>query len=777
MLLSVLVLASFVAAPLAFFIARAGAAGLVTLLPVALFAAFASLLPGVTGGEVILEEHSWIPSLGVPLSFRVDGLSLLFSLLITGIGSCVFLYAATYLKDHQDRPKFFAYLSLFMGAMLGAVLADNLVVLLVFWELTSITSFLLIGFEHEKPQARRSAQQGLLVTVGGGLALTAGIIMLGNAAGSYRIDEILSQGASIAAHPTSWIAILLIAAGAFTKSAQTPLHFWLPNAMVAPTPVSAYLHSATMVKLGVYLLARLDPLYGGHDVWMVLLVSAGLLTMLTSAVLVFRETDLKRVLAYSTLTALGTLVLLIGLPHSSAAIAMATFLVVHALYKACLFLVAGAIDHETGTRDSSQLHGLVKVMPLTAIVAMLSGLSMAGLPPFFGFIGKELVYEANLNGPLLWLIVGITLFANAATIVAAAIVALRCFWGPLASTPQHPHDPPFAMLLGPTILALLGLGFGLAPSLIERLIGAVADSVTGEEVTVHLMLWHGVTTMLKLSLATVALGVLGYLAWVPIRRWLSSRNEIDQFGPNAIYDRAMVWLVQVATWQTQRLQSGSLHTYLAATMATITIAGAISLVVFNSISLPTVTTDAIQPILVLPVLLVCASIAVVRAKSFMAGIAAAGMVGFLMSLVYLFQGAPDLAFTQFSVEALSVVVILTIAGRMPMHAIDQRTVKQRRRDLCIAGGFGLFASLLLLSITAMPFNSRLSDFYKAASYVEAHGRNIVNVIIVDFRGLDTLGEVTVLTLAATAALALLFKMPPKKRRSEDEITSKSEVGA
>jgi multicomponent Na+:H+ antiporter subunit A len=762
-LITILVLVTFAATPLVLFAARVGGAAATAILPAALFAGFATLLPEVIAGNVIVENHAWIPSLGISLSFRVDGLSLLFALLITGIGSCVFLYAASYLANRPDRPTFFAYLNLFMGAMLGAVLADNLVAMLVFWELTSLTSFLLIGFEHEKPQARRYAQQGLLVTVAGGLALTAGVILLGNAAGSYQVSDIVSQGTVIATKPSTVAIIALIALGAFTKSAQTPFHFWLPNAMVAPTPVSAYLHSATMVKLGVYLLARLKPVYGEHDLWIALLLTVGSATMLTGAVLALRETDLKRILACSTLVALGMLVSLIGLPHELAAVAMATFLIVHALYKACLFLVAGMIDHETGTRDGAQLSGLGRKMPVTAAIAMLGGLSMAGLPPLIGFIGKELVYEAALIAPIPWLAAGIAVIANAVTVVAAAIVAVRCFFGPVVSTPKPPHDPPIAMLLGPGVLALLGVVFGMVPWHIQGLVDKVAETVTGEATTVHLALWHGFTSMLILSLVTLALGVLVFVSWNALRSWLGSRTEIDQFGPNAAYDRLMLELVRFATWQTQLIQSGRLHTYLAAMLVTAAVGVATGLVMFSGFSLPQVFWADIQPIIVLPVLLILASLAVVRAGSFMAGIVAAGMVGFLMSLVYLFQGAPDLAFTQFSVEALSIVILLTIVGRMPFHETGYRTLAERRRDVVVAISFGTIAALVLLAVVAAPFDDRLSEYYKFASVAEAHGHNEVNVIIVDFRGLDTLGEITVLTLAAIAASALIAKTPLRKR--------------
>lgn len=774
MLLTILVLGTFAAAPVVYGAARAGSASTMAILPMALFAGFASLLPPVLAGQIVVEEHVWVSSLGVNFSLRADGLSLLFALLITGIGSCVYLYAGTYLGARADRPAFFAYLTLFMGAMLGAVLADNLVVLLVFWELTSLTSFLLIGFEHEKEQARRSAQQGFLVTVGGGLALTAGIILLGNASETYHIGAILDLGSSLASHSLSPAIIVLIALGAFTKSAQTPFHFWLPNAMVAPTPVSAYLHSATMVKLGVYLLARLDPVFGEHGLWLALLMVAGLTTMLTSAVLLLRERDLKRILAYSTLTALGTLVLLIGLPHELAVVAMVTFLIVHALYKACLFLVAGIIDHEAGTRDGSKLGGLARKMPVTAMVAILAGLSMAGLPPFIGFIGKELVYEAALEVRWTWLVVGIAVLANAATVVGAAIISMRCFLGRAVQTPKNPHDPPIAMLVGPAILALLGLVLGMAPWFIEGVVSKTAQIILGNPVAANLALWHGFTPPLVLSLVTLAIGVLAVIKWDQLRRWLGSRSEIDRFGPNALYDRSMVELVRIASWQTRLIQSGSLHTYLTATLVTSMVAVAASLIVFRGIAIPEVTPDSIKPTLVLPVLLILASFAVVRARSFTAGIVAAGMIGFLMALVYLFQGAPDLAFTQFSIEALSVVIILIIVGRMPVHTIDPRTANQRRRDMGIAIGFGAAVAIVLLAIVAAPFDDRLSQYYMTNSLAEAHGHNVVNVIIVDFRALDTLGEITVLTLAAIAASVLLFKAPSSRNMFPEAATQESE---
>ena len=759
MLLTAVVLSSLVAAPLAMAVAPTRFAFLVALWPAASFGALASLLPEVTAGRVRLEETAWIGSLGIDFALRVDGLSLLFALLITGIGSFIFLYASRYLAHDPDRRRFFAFLSLFTGAMLGAVLADDLITLLVFWELTSFASFVLIGYQPEAATARRSAQQGLLITVGGGLAMLAGILLLGDIAGTYRIGEILAQGEALAAHPQAPAVITLIAIGAFAKSAQAPLHVWLPNAMVAPTPVSAFLHSATMVKLGVYLLARLNPVFGEHDWWTPLLMSAGLATMLTGTLLALRESDLKRVLAYSTVVSLGTLVTLIGLPAKVAASAMVTFLVVHALYKACLFMVAGIIDHETGTRDATCLGGLARVMPVTAAVALLAGLSMAGLPPFVGFVGKELIYEAGMTAASPGLAVGIALLANACMVVVAGVVTVRCFFGPLAPTPNAPHgkpqDPPFALLAGPSVLALLGLLFGLNPALAHGLLGPAASAAAGQAIEPATSLWHGFTPMLALSVATLVLGVLVLRHWHPLRSFLAGLAGIDRFGPDVAYDHIVAGLQRLSARQARLIQHGSLRGYLHATLAITTAAMFGTMIAKGGFDWPPIDWSAGLHATMLPALMMLAALAVARTRSFTAGIIAAGMVGFGLALTFLFNGAPDLAFTQFSVEALSIVLLLAIIGRMPFHEVDSRSRGQRRRDAVLATLLGAVAASVLLAVLAGPFDARLSDYYRQSSVPLAHGRNLVNVIIVDFRALDTLGEITVLALAAFAAAAVL----------------------
>ncbi len=750
--------------------ARHRRASLASLLPATLFAACAAALPEVMAGGALGWVVPWIPSLGIELAFRIDGLSLLFALLITGIGSGIFLYAAHYLHDDPDLPRFLAYLTLFMVVMLGAVLADDLMAMLVFWEVTSFASFLLIGYRAAQVESRRAAQQGLLVTVGGGLALLAGVMLIGEAAGTYRISTIVADGAALAADPLAPLIITLVAIGAFAKSAQSPLHFWLPNAMVAPTPVSAFLHSATMVKLGVYLLARLNPALGSHASWTALLVTAGLVTMLTGTVLALREKDLKRVLAYSTVVSLGTLVTLIGLPAEVAASAIVTFLLVHALYKACLFMIAGIIDHETGTRDASTLGGLARSMPLTATVAVLAGLSMAGLPPFVGFVGKEMIYQAGLTASSPWIAVGTALLANACMVVVAGVVTVRCFFGrpTTIGTPREAQrkagDPAFGMLAAPAALAVLGLVFGVHPALAHRLLGPAASAVAGHPVEPTLALWHGFTPMVWLSIATLALGVLLLWHWHPMRSFLASRPELDRWGPDAAYDRLLLWIQEFSAWQTQLIQGGSLRRYLHVVFAAIGVAVLGTLFLRGGFAMPPLSLEGGWRALVLFVLLALATVAVVRSASFTAGIAAAGMVGFGVALVFLLHGAPDLAFTQFAVEALSVVLLLAVIGRMPFRERDQRDVHERHRDAATATLLGVAAAAILLAVVATPFDSRLSDYFRESSVPQAHGRNLVNVIIVDVRALDTLGEISVLALAALSATALIASVT-KSRRS------------
>lgn len=762
MTLFLLILLPFLATPAVFLAARHWNPAATALVPALLFCGFASYGSTVTQLDAIVQHVQWIPSLGISLALRLDGLALIFTLLITGIGTAIFLYASAYLPRTWQTPRFFATLNVFMVSMLGAVISDDLLGLIVFWELTSLSSFMLIGYDPTRAESRRSAQQGLLITVAGGLAMLAGVILLGALAGTYRISELLAQGLDARLSASLGTAIvLLIAIGAFSKSAQFPMHSWLANAMVAPTPVSAFLHSATMVKLGVYLLARLNPVLSEIGIWTPLLLTVGSLTMFCATILALRETDLKRILAYTTIVSLGTLITLIGADHPAAAMAMAVFLVVHALYKACLFMVAGIIDHSVGTRDSAILGGLAKAMPITAAIACLASLSMAGIPPLFGFIGKELIYEAALSAPIPHAAFAIAILANACMVVVAGIIALRCFFGSATKAVDRsestPHDPPVLMWIGPLILALLSLLLGLMPDWIQSLLSSAATSVQGEAVDLQLSLWHGFTPMLALSAVTLAIGTVIYLCWNRLQRRLKAISLIDRWGPDALYDRALEALAKVSTWQTALIQTGSLRHYMAMSVGIVAAATLAAAVMNDALTLPPLLkSGAGMEQLILPLLLIAASIMVLRSRSFVQGIISAGAVGFGVAVVFLLGGAPDLAFTQFSVEALSVVILLAVIGHMPFRVSDPRSSRQRNRDACIGVMFGLMFIAVLFSVVASPFNEALSDFFREASYPLAHGRNLVNVIIVDFRALDTLGEITVLALAALAAVAVFF---------------------
>lgn len=767
MILPLLLLFSFVAVPLAFFVAKYLRSTLLALVPAVLFLGFASLgLEVIQQGE-LTQQVSWVPSLGISLSLRLDGLALIFALLITGIGTAIFLYASAYLPSNWQTPRFFVTLTVFMSSMLGAVLADDLFGLIVFWELTSLASFMLIGYDPSQAQSRRSAQQGLLITVAGGLAMMAGIILLGAHSGTYVFSEILENNiSSDFTQPLGTWILCLIAIGAFAKSAQFPLHSWLANAMVAPTPVSAYLHSATMVKLGVYLLARLSPVLSENALWTPMLVGVGSITMLAGLVLALRETDLKRILAYTTIVSLGTLITMLGLNHPIAITATVVFLVVHALYKACLFMVAGIIDQQTGTRDSSILGGLAKSMPITAIVACLAAFSMAGLPPLFGFIGKELLYEATLSTstPLVTLL--ILVLANATMVVVAAIIVLRCFFGKVRQETKAlnimPHDPAVSMWIGPLVLAVLSLVLGLVPEKAQDLFSLAASSIAGRTLEVELSLWHGLTPMLGLSVLTFMVGIGLYLAWTSISKKLSSCKILDNWGPDAIYDRALDGLVAFSSWQTRHIQTGSLRHYMAMSVGFVTFLTLSSLWLNDGLVAPSFQLEDLGRVLVLPLLLIGTSIMVLRSQGFVQGIISAGTVGFIVAVVFLLDGAPDLAFTQFSIEALSVVILLAVVGHMPFQKTDPRETKQKIRDAVIAVFFGIMFIVMLFSVLDQPFNEMLSDFFREASYPLAQGRNLVNVIIVDFRALDTLGEIAVLALAAIAAVAVFYSSGEEK---------------
>jgi multicomponent Na+:H+ antiporter subunit A len=732
---------------------RAGV--LLAAAPALIFAHFARFLGPIASGKALEESWPWVAGLGVRLAFRLDGLSLLFALLVTGIGALVLVYGAGYLKGDPRLPRFYSALLFFMAAMLGLVLADDAIALFVFWELTSVSSYLLIGFDHEQEKARQAALQALLVTGGGGLALLAGLLLLGEVAGTLQLSALGAQAGAIQAHALYLPVLLLVLLGAFTKSAQFPFHFWLPGAMAAPSPVSAYLHSATMVKAGIYLLARLNPALGGSDAWHGLVILAGTATLITGAVLAYGQTDLKRLLAFTTVGALGTLTVLVGISTELSARAAMVFLLVHALYKAALFLGVGAIDHEAGTRDVRLLGGLARAMPLTAVAVVASALSMAGLPPFFGFVAKELFYEAKQEAPLGGSLLVIASFAGSALVAAAAgLVAWRPFFGKSRATPRHAHEAPPSLWLGPVLLAALSVALGLFPDVLAvPLVQPAASAMRGEHTEVVLLPWVGMSPAFVQSLLVLALGAVLYAVHDRALGWLAPLLRLAAWGPARAYQAVMAGIVAVAKAQTRVLQNGVLGRYLLVTIGTTVGLGGYALA----------TRVGPVPIHLEPVglgeaavalTLVAGAVAVVRAQSLLFAVAALGVVGYGVAVVFLLFGGPDLALTQFAIETLSVLLFALVLRRLPrLRVLSPRS--ERIRDGVVAVAGGVFVTLLVLAATAATHPTPLRDYFGAASLALANGRNVVNVILVDFRGFDTLGEITVLAVAALGVVALL----------------------
>ncbi|MEM0945374.1 MAG: proton-conducting transporter membrane subunit, partial [Pseudomonadota bacterium] len=533
---------------------------------IGVFALVVGQAPAVSAGMAPSVAWPWVPALGVELAFRLDGLSLIFALLVPGFGALVAIYAGRYLRGHTHLGRFYLYLGAFMAAMFGVVVSDDVILLFVFWELTTVSSFLLVGFSHGAKISRRNAWQALLITGAGGLALLAGLVILSVMAGSTRLSAIIATE-GLADHALYPAALGLILLGAFTKSAQVPFHIWLPGAMAAPTPVSAYLHSATMVKAGVYLLARLHPALSGGDAWFWALSIAGGTTMLMAAFLALRQTDLKAALAYTTLMALGSLVMFLGASSTVAIAAAVTLIVVHAFYKAALFLIVGAIDHQTGTRELSQLGGLWRQMPLTSLAAVLAAGSMAGFPPFLGFIGKELKYEGALaiaGEPVI--LAGAAVVANALMVALALVVIFRVVFGRQPAALSEVREAPPALWIGPILLAIAGLLFGLMPDLLAQyLVQPAVIAIVGEPQVVKLKLWHGVNVPLMMSIATVAMGALGFVLH---RQLCGALGKIPEVAV-ALWDRMLDGILTGFGAITRFLQPGSLRTYLSVTFLAI----------------------------------------------------------------------------------------------------------------------------------------------------------------------------------------------------------------
>ncbi|WP_144299721.1 hydrogen gas-evolving membrane-bound hydrogenase subunit E [Elioraea rosea] len=753
------VLAPFAASLLApFLVARLGdrAALVLALVPAALFGWALANLGEAYPGRV--EATPWVPGLSVPLSFNLDGLSSLFTLLITGIGTLVVLYAGGYLKGHARLGRFFVILFGFMGSMLGVVLSDNVITLFVFWELTSLTSYLLVGFEAQKPEARRSALQALLITGTGGLCLLAGLILLAEAGGSWELSDLALSRSWLQDSPLYVPALILILLGCFTKSAQWPFHSWLPGAMAAPTPVSAYLHSATMVKAGVYLLARLEPALAGSEIWLYSLLVIGAVTMLTGAVFALLETDLKLVLAWTTVSALGTLVFLLAPSDEPSVKAAMAFLLVHALYKGALFMTAGNIDHEAGTRDLTRLSGLARVMPLTFAAAAMASLSMAGLPIGLGWVAKELIGTAKLADDIGFTLTSATI-ANAMVFAVAGIAALSPYLGKRSEAAEHAHEAPWTMLAGPLVLGALGLVFGMLPQLAaDALITPAAAAVLGQKPVLAIAIFKGVDWKFLLTLATFAAGAVIYLLW---RRfgaaWRDASAPILARGPDRGYDRLLAGLASFATWLTRLMQPGVLHRYVGASFVVV------ALIVLASafrgrftLAMPSDGGLVVEWAVIL--LTGAAAIVTALATTRLLAVTALGVVGLGVTMIFMVFSAPDLAITQFMVETLVVVILALVLIRLPGFQLGTPQQRQGPAALLLAVAVGTGTALLLLGVLAEPFDTRLAEWFAAESVPGGQGRNVVNVILVDFRALDTLGEITVVAAAALGGLAAMMRV-------------------
>lgn len=732
-----------------------------SILPLLVVLAVCGLLPKTAAGEAYRFSLSWVPALGVDLSFMFDGLSLLFALVISVVGFFVTIYAVDYLHGHPQTGRFFVFLHAFMLSMLGLVTADNVLALFVFWELTTIFSYLLIGFEHEAQASRKSARQALLVTGGGGLFLLAGFLLLEIISGTYEISEMVRFAEHLRAHPLYGAVLFLILIGAFTKSAQFPFHFWLPNAMAAPTPISAFLHSATMVKGGIYLLARFYPILGGTNAWMCPLMIIGAITAVGGAIIAMGQSDLKKILAYTTITALGIMTMFLGGNATPSLTAAMTFLLVHSLYKSALFLVAGIIDHQTGTRQLEKLGGLLRFMPFTAFAAAAACLSMAGFPLFFGFIGKEIMYKGALAEVMCpELAVGAAVLSNALMTAVGGILIIRPFLkGSGSHYPSPVREATFFMWCGPVFLGGLGILFGVFPEWVAHwLVAPAVRAFHFSPEAINLYLFHGINMPLLLSIITLTLGICFYLAHRKIHQWVGKAVNKMPVTASQVYEWCLSGVGVVGKIQTRLIQNGSLHRYFFIVVGTfVLLVGYSFFSRAQGLPLPALPLLALRE-WVLIVVIAAAVVTVLATRILLLAICALGVVGAGLAIIFLSYGAPDLALTQLLVETLTVVIVSIILLRLPGLGSQARQHRGRRlMDALLAAGTGVLITTLLLAVLSTDLDRSITAFFEQNSYLAAHGRNIVNVILVDFRSMDTLGEIIVVATAGLAGYALIQK--------------------
>ncbi|MEK1904431.1 MAG: monovalent cation/H+ antiporter subunit A [Pseudomonas sp.] len=718
------------------------------------------LAPQVFAGDVRVVSQPWLPQLGFNLSLRLDGLGFLFALLILGIGLLVILYARYYLSEREPIGRFFSYLLLFMGAMLGVVLSENLLLMLTFWELTSLSSFLLIGFWGTRSDARKGARMALAVTGGGGLALFAGILLIGHIVGSFELSTVLASGDLIRAHTLYPVALVLVLLGAFTKSAQFPFHFWLPHAMAAPTPVSAYLHSATMVKAGVFLLARLYPALSGSDLWFYLVSLSGLATLLLGAFMALFQHDLKGLLAYSTISHLGLITLLFGLDSGLSNVAAVFHIINHATFKASLFMAAGIIDHETGSRDMRRINGMWRYLPHTAVLAMVASSAMAGVPLLNGFLSKEMFFgealQQGLLGSFNWVIPALALLAAVFSVAYSLRFVHDVFFNgePINLPKFPPHEPPRYMKVPVEILVFLCLLVGMLPAYTVAPLLAVAAhaSLGGDLPAYDLAVWHGFNLPLLMSAVATVGGVLVYVCRQPLFRWYAGLPEVDA---KLVFEQQVQRVTAFARWLTGVLENGSQQRYLALLLGSALVLTAVALAPLGRLSGERMLTplDGITA-LGLVMLAVSAVLTAIFHRQRLVALLILGVGGMLVALAFARFSAPDLALTQLVVEVVTLVLLVLALYYLPSRTPEESSSLRGLRDFVLAGGCGVMVALLVYGVLTRPY-AGIAEFFLANSVSGGGGTNVVNVILVDFRGFDTLGEITVLAIAAVGIVAML----------------------
>ncbi|MFQ3208634.1 MAG: multicomponent K+:H+ antiporter subunit A [Colwellia sp.] len=742
---------------------RNQATSLTMLMPIIALCMTISLAPAVFSGDVIRDTFSWIPLLGIDIAFRLDGLALLFVFMILGIGILVIFYARYYLSSNDSMPKLYAYLMLFMTAMLGLVMSNNIIQLWFFWELTSISSFLLISYWWHKPEARKGAIMALTVTGGGGLALLAGLLLLGNIVGSYNLDVILASKEIIQAHDLYEVTLILILLGAFTKSAQFPFHFWLPHAMAAPTPVSAYLHSATMVKAGIFLLARFYPALAGTDIWFVIVSLTGLVTLLFGAYVALFKHDLKGLLAYSTISHLGLITLLFGLDTKLAAVAAIFHIINHATFKASLFMATGIIDHETGTRDMRKLNGMWRFMPYTATLAMVAAAAMAGVPLLNGFLSKEMFFAETLHQQLLgsmsWLIPVFATIAGALAVAYSARFIHDVFFnGDPIDLPKQPSEPPRYMRVPIEILVALCLVVGIFPNfIVNDILTAASFAVLGGYVPeFKVALWHGFNLPLLMSSVAVAGGLLLYSQ----RRHLFQFQEsLPTLDAKKVFDGSIDAITKWCQVKVNAIENGSLQRYLMLIFVVVLLFAGWPLFEMNQLGgQKQLTPIDVHNAMGAALLMVGSISTVIWYRQRVVSLLMLSVVGLMVSVAFTRFSAPDLALTQLTVEVVTIILLMLALFFLPQHSPKESSSLRVIRDVGISAALGIVVASICYALITRPLES-ISDFFLANAKTGGGGTNVVNVILVDFRGFDTLGEICVLGIAALGIYKLLVNLP------------------